>query len=191
MREEQWRYAFWSGPRMTVLLLTLGLFSIVLGGIVWRIFHLPWKDGMIHGFGLWACLTTIGYITYLILTRRKVMKKNESGLNTQFRQGDLLFQKIEKWDDTGRQGKLKPSRDNVIAAGEATGHNHVLEVDEKTDSLATLFFSESDVAVIEVEEGEAQVTHQEHDTMTLDEGTWVVIRQVEHQPGNQWRQVAD
>lgn len=119
------------------------------------------------------------------------MKQNVEGNRGQLRQGDLLFVKLEKgYDNEDRAGKLLPSRDNIIAAGEATGHNHVLEVDES--SVAELFFNDAGVPVVRVESGQATVVHEEHETQVLDEGDWLVIRQVEYTPGNQrWRTVAD
>lgn len=121
------------------------------------------------------------------------MEINDKGNKKQLRQGDLLFVKLDKtWQEEGtRQSKLLASRTNVIAAGEATGHNHTLTVEQGTDNLATLFFSESGVPVVVVEKGEAQVVHEEHDAQTLEEGSWVVIRQVEYTPDQRWRTVMD
>ena len=121
------------------------------------------------------------------------MKKNESGNKGQLRQGDLLFVKLDgTWQsEKTRQSKLLPSRTNIIAAGEATGHNHTLVVEPDTDNLAQLFFTESGVPVVVVEKGEAQVVHEEHDAQKLEEGSWVVIRQQEYTPDSRWRTVMD
>lgn len=120
------------------------------------------------------------------------MKINEDGNRKMLRQGDLLFFKIDKWSESSRQGKLRPSRDNIIARGEATGHNHVLETEEGVE--ASLFFADANVpgAVIRVTSGIAKVTHDEHETQELDEGDWLVVRQSEYTPSaQQWRTVAD
>ena len=121
------------------------------------------------------------------------MEINEKGNKKQLRQGDLLFVKLDgKWQEgKARQSKLLPSRTDVIAAGEATGHNHTLVTEKGTDNLARLFFSESGIPVVVVEKGEAQVIHEEHEAQTLDEGNWVVIRQVEYTPDRRWRTVMD
>ena len=119
------------------------------------------------------------------------MKQNKDGNAGQLRQGDLLFVKLEKgYDPNGRAGKLMQSRTNIIAAGEATGHNHTLQVEE--GNVAQLFFNEQSIPVVRVESGEATVVHEEHETQVLDEGDWLVIRQVEYTPSAQrWRTVAD
>lgn len=100
-----------------------------------------------------------------------------------YRQGDILFTR------TAKPGVAKTKntevKDGVIALGEVTGHSHRLA----PGSAATLFRDKGDNMAITVEE-EADVIHEEHDTVKLPEGTYKVTRQREYQPeGN--KQVID
>ena len=62
-------YKFWNTPRVIAILTTLGVSSTIVGGIVFRMFQLPWQDGTVTGLVLWALLTVAGYIIFKVLIR--------------------------------------------------------------------------------------------------------------------------
>jgi hypothetical protein len=96
-----------------------------------------------------------------------------------YRQGDILIAKVSNVPaelvEVGRvNGRI------VLAEGEVTGHFHAI-----ADDPATLF-RQSDVdemadRFLRVER-EVAVTHDEHDTITLPPGDYVVRRQREYAP---------
>lgn len=95
------------------------------------------------------------------------------------RQGDLLFVKTDKIDDNAVEDAT-----GVIARGEATGHTHRIRQKQR----AVLLFA---VGVAYVRALEAcAIDHQEHKTVVLPAGDWIVKRQREYVPEG-WRQVAD
>lgn len=105
-----------------------------------------------------------------------------------YRQGDILIVAT-----THIPTNLNPvSRENgrvVLAHGEVTGHAHCIDADD-----TAVMFLETDVAemadrFLRVEQ-EVQIVHDEHDTITLPPGDYVVRRQREYTPEAP-RQVAD
>lgn len=94
-----------------------------------------------------------------------------------FRQGDVLVVPIESIPS----GLAEVPRDNgrlVLAYGEATGHAHV--VDGEAVLLAA-DVAELDERFLHIEQ-EAQLVHDEHDTITLPAGDYIVRRQREYAP---------
>lgn len=105
----------------------------------------------------------------------------------QYRQGDVLIEQVVKLPATALKQEM--SRRVILAHGEATGHQHVLETadpadwwkqaeisaaNEKSSALAgDLFLSLS---------GLASVTHPEHATIELPPGFYRVTRQREYSP---------
>lgn len=88
----------------------------------------------------------------------------------QYRQGDLLFVRVEARPDEDlvvRQGL-------VIVEGEATGHAHRLTGGVILDA------PDGDIYLDLLET--ARVVHEEHDAITLGPGLWQVIRQREYSP---------
>lgn len=104
-----------------------------------------------------------------------------------YRQGDVLIARIP---DDQVPANLDPvPLDNgrvILAYGEVTGHAHAVEGD--VELLA------SDIADMEERflrvEREAQVVHEEHDTIALPPGNYRVVRQREYTP-EEIRMVAD
>lgn len=102
-----------------------------------------------------------------------------------YRQGDVLITSI-----TSLPKRLRPvPRDNgrvILAYGEVTGHAHAVVGDVE--------LLESDVAEMEERflrvEREAQVVHDEHNTIHLPPGDYKIVRQREYTP-EQIRNVAD
>lgn len=87
-----------------------------------------------------------------------------------YRQGDLLIVPVKS---ATKSQHSRPRTDGVIQEGEATGHAHRLAGGEAWDDQGTTFISSS---------GSAVLTHDEHDTITLPEGSYKVIRQREFTP---------
>jgi NADPH:quinone reductase-like Zn-dependent oxidoreductase len=101
-----------------------------------------------------------------------------------FRQGDLLFVKIE----ANAIPNNAKAGDGILALGEATGHHHKLVGGDH------FTFAVNDGALrqfAKMGEAPAMVTHQEHATIELPGLTaWEVFRQREYSP-TQLRNVMD
>jgi len=95
-----------------------------------------------------------------------------------YRQGDLLFV-----EDT-IPGDAQEQEDGVLALGEVTGHRHRIE-----DRVKAVMMVVGAVSYVHAMQ-EADIVHEEHDTITLPVGDWRVIRQREYRPDG-WVQVAD
>ena len=95
----------------------------------------------------------------------------------QFRQGDLLIEKINRLPP-----KTKRAKDKIIAYGEVTGHKHVAEgncavLDAGTEKIAKAG-------------GNWRLVHDEHNTILLPDGIYSISRQQEYSP-EEIRVVAD
>jgi len=79
------------------------------------------------------------------------------------RHGDLIFTKIDKLP------KLKTQKENsfVLADGEATGHRHVIT----SPKIITWGKDEQDRLFFALQK-EAEITHEEHKTITLPPGKY-------------------
>jgi hypothetical protein len=88
----------------------------------------------------------------------------------QYRQGDLLFVRVE----TLPEGDLVVRPSLVIVAGEATGHAHRL-------TAGTVLEAPDGALYLDLT-APTRVVHEEHDALTLDPGVWVVVRQREYAP---------
>lgn len=94
-----------------------------------------------------------------------------------YRQGELIIKKIDKV-----VGKKLPHL--VLAEGEVTGHKHEVVGDAE-------LFEKDGVLYLKVNE-EAQVTHPEHDPITLPKGNYQVQPQREYVVGEEkYRRVQD
>ena len=91
-----------------------------------------------------------------------------------YRQGDLLFRKVDRIPSG-----FSSSRDPVILRGEATGHKHELVngVVFRAKYHRELY--------IEVQKN-GRIIHEEHRTLELPIGTFLVIRQREYSP---WKEM--
>lgn len=88
------------------------------------------------------------------------------------RQGDILLERVDAAPfDAG--GQRVRHEDGVIALGEVTGHAHVLTGDGE------LVSQRGRLMALVGPEG-AEVVHDEHDSLELEEGIWVVHRQTEY-----------
>jgi len=87
------------------------------------------------------------------------------------RQGDLLF--IPK-DFSAKFPKVFPNRvtNGVIAMGEATGHHH--RVAEADMPFCEIYENASGQKALRVTEKGISIVHEEHHTVKLDPGEYVV-----------------
>jgi hypothetical protein len=97
-----------------------------------------------------------------------------------YRQGDVLVMRV----DDGREDLLERTeepRDEgriVLAYGEVTGHAHAID-----DAAATLWRIAGDDRLLIVGDGPGvALRHEEHATITIPPGTYVVRRQREYVP---------
>jgi hypothetical protein len=101
-----------------------------------------------------------------------------------YRQGDVLFRKVESIPD----GKRKKRLSGHILEGEVTGHIHRIAEAQLVDAEVlevgeTMFLSVS-------AEGGVSIIHEEHNPITLPAGNYEVVRQREYSP-EEIRNVAD
>lgn len=92
-----------------------------------------------------------------------------------YRQGDLLIVKIDR---APRSQRRRLVTNGVIQEGEATGHAHRLVNGEAWWDGADQFIASG---------GTATLTHDEHETITLPEGEYRVLRQREFTPEGERR----
>lgn len=106
---------------------------------------------------------------------------NNSNKNPIYRQGDVLIVKVDSIPKN-----LKPTKKVTLALGEVTGHHHTIHV-----GAVGFANAEEDLAeYFSVESESADLTHQEHDTITIPKGSYKKIIQVEYTPA-EIRNVAD
>lgn len=91
-----------------------------------------------------------------------------------YRQGDLLIVPGEFTADR----YTRPIEDGVVQHGEATGHAHRIEGGQAYNVRGETFV---------VSDGFALLTHDEHDTIHLPEGTFRILRQREFTPEGERR----
>lgn len=95
------------------------------------------------------------------------------------RQGDILFIREDNHPEL-----VKDITNMVVAYGEVTGHHHKVVGDE-----AIVGLDKNNVMWIVTPHG-AEVIHEEHNTVPLEEGTWRVVNQTQYTPKG-WVRVAD
>ncbi len=88
--------------------------------------------------------------------------------NQQYRHGDLLIESVNSIPE-----KAKERNTNIILDGEVTGHAHRL--------IGGAVMDVGDQAYLSVPKT-ATVVHEEHNTITLPAGDYVVVRQREYRP---------
>lgn len=95
-----------------------------------------------------------------------------------YRQGDVLIRRVSTIPNTAKTPVPKDGGRVILAYGEVTGHAHA--VIGPVEFLAT-DLAEMNRRFLKVEK-EAQVVHEEHDTITLPPGLYEVRRQREYAP---------
>ena len=87
-----------------------------------------------------------------------------------YRQGDVLLKQVTELPEGTRNINT-----TTIALGEATGHHHTF----RNGQVQVL---EANAILFAVVAEPSQLTHQEHDTITVPPGTYEVVRQREYTP---------
>lgn len=100
-----------------------------------------------------------------------------------YRQGDLLIKEIN--EPISRRIILNRKKSPVILEGEITGHRHELTSLQNAEILEYI-----DNTYINVTGESVDLIHPEHDTITIPQGTYQVIRQREYDE-NEIRYVND
>lgn len=110
------------------------------------------------------------------------MNKN---LKTQYYQGDVALTAVDSVPKNAKK-MSSPGQPVIVARGEATGHHHSFAPNSGVE-----LFQDTDrnVMVMTVPKGGADLVHQEHDTIKVDEGTYEYTPQMEydHQVARQVR----
>lgn len=102
-----------------------------------------------------------------------------------YRQGDVLLKRVDHDIPTDAK-PVDWSHENrvVLAYGEVTGHAHAIGL-----TFASMFSTAAGKRFLNVKEG-AELTHEEHATITPQPGIYEVIQQREYTP-EAIRNVAD
>ena len=96
-------------------------------------------------------------------------------MSLQHRQGDLLF----VLQETRPKVTLLVRPGLVILTGETTGHSHRLTAGQiLEDPEGTTIYLDLPAT--------ARVVHEEHDSITLGPGLWLVVRQREYGPSSNY-----
>lgn len=99
---------------------------------------------------------------------------------TVIRHGDVLLKRIPKLPKN-----LKEKNTNILAYGEATGHNHQLvDVISKEEFKAKLnvYLDELTQKTYVEMDKPMELKHQEHKTLEIPAGTYEVVIEREHDP---------
>lgn len=113
------------------------------------------------------------------------MKKKASNNRVQFRQGDVLIERVDAIPESAK--KTIVARDNgrvILAYGEVTGHAHAI-----TEEHVTMVEVDEAIRYLDVQM-EAFLRHEEHAPIALPPGIYKVTRQREYSP-EAIRNVAD
>lgn len=116
-----------------------------------------------------------------------MIPSNEGKYMAIYRHGDILIRSV---DSVPADATEVPAdkRGLVLAEGEVTGHHHRVN-DVTAGKLVTKGQAESMRMWLTLD-APADLTHEEHHTITLPAGDYEVIRQVEYEPEG-LRNVAD
>jgi hypothetical protein len=111
------------------------------------------------------------------------------------RHGDVVLVKVDDFQAIREELESTETKHEVLAEGELTGHTHQLTVLNQVENLILsrggTTWVEDTVWMIEVPEGGAELTHEEHDRLELTPGKWLAFNQREAWSDPQsggWRQ---
>lgn len=104
---------------------------------------------------------------------------------TLYFQGDVGIKKIETLPINVKNVDPDNGR-NILAYGEVSGHAHALPT-----TNTKLFRANDNNKLYLVVTEKSLLTHEEHDPIELDEGTYEIIQQREYDDIEEWRFVAD
>src|SRR3990167_11391637 len=106
--------------------------------------------------------------------QRRIHNRTKNGgikMQKMYRHGDLLIKRTDKIPSDVEELKTR-----TLAHGEVTGHHHTLMGGKiKTFSKGT----EPQYLLVEQE---SQLTHQEHKTILIEQGTYEIIKEREYSP---------
>ena len=95
-----------------------------------------------------------------------------------YRHGDLLIKQIDQIPLMA-----KPLSTNIIAEGEITGHNHKLYGSHQVYGTNPKNPRIIEPTYFQAKE-EISLKHQEHDTLKISKGNYVILHEREHDPFN-------
>lgn len=131
-------------------------------------------------------------------TRNQENMKTKKHTKTQYRQGDILIERVAELPRL--KGKAKTEGGRVILAhGEVTGHAHEIEVpklaslreiEEAMRQLGDLDGADAMTQTALIVTADTAVIHDEHGRIALPKGKYIVRRQREYTP-QEIRNVAD
>jgi hypothetical protein len=107
--------------------------------------------------------------------KRKPQVANEKPARVQWRQGDVLFEQA-----VPPVPELTPRGGDVLFSGEATGHAH--RVRSPDGARAQVMLAADKRLFLRVGPQGAEILHEEHRPLELEEGLYRVWRQVEYDP---------
>jgi hypothetical protein len=104
-----------------------------------------------------------------------------------FRQGDVLLIAV---DEIPAAAKKQPAKGKkvILALGEATGHHHRFEFMDTSQNVK-LYVADGGARYVHVSKG-AQLLHEEHSTVAVPRGKYLLPTQVEYTPA-ELRRVVD
>lgn len=104
------------------------------------------------------------------------------------RQGDVLLISV---DAIPKEAKKQPQKGRkvVLALGEATGHHHRFEFMDTSHNVK-LYVADGGARYVHVTKGGAELLHEEHSTVKVPAGKYLLPQQVEYTPA-ELRRVAD
>lgn len=109
-------------------------------------------------------------------------------MHVEARQGDVALLFLGKsMDDKELEGAVVADRDGndvILAYGEVTGHAH--RINDENAVKYEIRLAEGIEEYLSVVEGggPASLTHDEHAMLTIPEGVYAILHQVEHSPGD-------
>ena len=90
-----------------------------------------------------------------------------------YRQGDVLLTRIKKLPKG-----IKSKKSDIILEGEATGHAHRLV----NGTIFEKLFWPNNGIYLDATSGKAKIVHDEHNTIEIDPGYYIMTRQREYEP---------
>lgn len=97
-----------------------------------------------------------------------------------YRHGDVLIKEIR----TLPKNIIK-AKNNVLMMGEATNHSHRLKLEQ------IQMFKDGEQKYLSLEQ-DTELIHEEHDTINLDKGNYIILQEREFDPfADEIRQVMD
>lgn len=107
-----------------------------------------------------------------------------------YRHGDMLIIKVDKITPPKEEFGTQEVKSLTVGLGESTGHSHTI-VPVNKESKITVWnfdskevkdeFADDDQIFFEVK-GTATILHEEHDPITLEEGKYVRLKQIQYNP---------